>query len=217
VVVQSITITPTNPIPIDRIRVQVSVENPAPVPSGLFTYEIRLDGQVIQSARISLAGNEQSRVFASINGLSAGTHTVEGILDTQNVVKESDESNNTMSSTFQVVTQPVVDLLIQDVSILPVNPTAADQITIRGLIEVAGPNAVAPPINWEFRLNGQVVGGGQWTFSPLQPTAKLTVSSNALGPLAAGQHTAELMVDPFDTIAETDEANNTAVINFTVN
>lgn len=212
-----ITVSPASPVPIDQLLIQASVENASPVASGMFTYEIRLDGQALKSDQLSLAGQERFGVSWLGGAPPVGTHTVEVILDSQDQVAESDEADNAASSSLQVVTNAVVDLFVTQLTIQPSSPTGSDQIRIGGKVANAGPNAVAPPINWEFRLDGQVVATGQWPFGPLHPTATLSIGTPPLGPLTPGNHTAELVVDPGGLIAETDEANNRAVLGFTVN
>jgi hypothetical protein len=85
----------------ETVDVRLDVENRGPVGATGWRYEIYLDDQLYRSGDESLSANA-SKVLTVPWVAIAGTHTVEFRLDTNNQVKETDETNNILSMTFTV-------------------------------------------------------------------------------------------------------------------
>ncbi len=149
----------------------------------------------------------------------AGTHTVEFRLDTENVIGESDESNNTISLTFTI--QPPVDLVAEEVYIRwsetkdrldPKNLVAGSVVDLVLSCRNAGSTDAA---GWRFEAyldevllcsmdDVSIPAGNEWLLWCPDWTA------------TEGPHRIELRLDTGNVIREKDETNNTARLTFTV-
>jgi len=130
--------------------------------------------------------------------------TVRAVVDTDNYVSESNESNNTKTviTTF-VDPSPDTDLVIEGISCTPASPSIGDKVTITTTINNAGPGQSSPFYVAYYiddnRLNSVYVN---------QINAGATVTNTATWAAAGGTHTIRAFIDCNNSIYETNESNN---------
>lgn len=99
---------------------------------------------------------------------------------------------------------PSPDLTVSDLSWSPAAPTEKDAVTVNATVRNAG-SAAAGATSLEVSLGG--VAAGSAPVGALAPGASITVPVD-VGRRPAGRYTLTAVVDPADTIRETDNGNN---------
>ncbi|GAB3435318.1 CARDB domain-containing protein [Actinophytocola sediminis] len=107
---------------------------------------------------------------------------------------------------FQVLGTPAPnpDLTVTAMSWTPTAPDEASQISLSATVRNVG-SAPAPATTVNFGLGGSLAGNAP--VAPLAAGASATVSVDA-GTLAEGSYAVSSTVDPSNTVAEQDDANN---------
>ena len=190
------------------------------------TTSYAIDGVVKGSfATSSLAAGGFSLGSGSIStaGLSAGAHTLTLMADANNIVAESNESNNAYSTSFTVTTP---------------SPSGAADLTITGLSSYS--NSIVQGDTFVFAYNLKNSGTASAAASKVAyaidtiPTSSNAYGTNSFGSLSAnmwqyspidfivtgnlsvGTHTLYVAADSGNTVSESNEANNVAALTFTV-
>ncbi|MFJ9107405.1 CARDB domain-containing protein [Streptomyces sp. NPDC102283] len=99
---------------------------------------------------------------------------------------------------------PNPDLTVSALSWSPSAPSETDDITVRGTVRNAG-SAASPATTVNVSLGGVVVGSAP--VGPLAAGASAPVSVE-VGKRPQGSYTVSALVDPTDTVAESDNTNN---------
>jgi CARDB protein len=160
------------------------------------------------------AGGTVSFMFPRLV-LPPGTHAVQIDVDNNNSIAESNELNNSLTEKL-ACQQPLPDLVVADLSL---DTDCRIDVTIRnsGLAaESESGYSLSPPDNSGVQMYndgapwGQIVLGG---FDPAphlsQPVGgRKTYKWFSTLPLPAGSHTVKLDVDNNNSIAESNEGNN---------
>jgi len=164
-----------------------------------------LIGNNIISARANSTTN------ASIMWTAAsGEHNISVVVDAENVIVESNETNNNASKTITVEKKP--DLCPTDISFSPASPPEEDSVTITAVISNSGCTA-AKDFTVSFFVDGALIGN------------TTNISVNALSRSKAvitwasvlGTYDIRVFADSGDVIQESNETNNNASKPITVN
>ncbi|MER8268105.1 CARDB domain-containing protein [Streptomyces griseus] len=99
---------------------------------------------------------------------------------------------------------PNPDLTVSALSWSPTSPSETDEITVRGTVRNAG-SAASPATTVNVSLGGVVVGSAP--VGPLAAGASAPVSVG-VGKRPQGSYTVSALVDPTDTVVESDNTNN---------
>ncbi|BAG17303.1 MULTISPECIES: CARDB domain-containing protein [Streptomyces] len=99
---------------------------------------------------------------------------------------------------------PNPDLTVSALSWSPTSPSETDEITVRGTVRNAG-SAASPATTVNVSLGGVVVGSAP--VGPLVAGASAPVSVG-VGKRPQGSYTVSALVDPTDTVVESDNTNN---------
>ncbi|MDJ1640457.1 CARDB domain-containing protein [Streptomyces pakalii] len=99
---------------------------------------------------------------------------------------------------------PNPDLTVSALSWSPSSPSETDDITVQGTVRNAG-SAAAPATTVNVSLGGVVVGSAP--VGPLAAGASAQVSVE-VGKRPQGSYTVSALVDPTDTVVESDNTNN---------
>jgi subtilase family serine protease len=168
-----------------------------------------------------------------VNGLAVGASTTVSFdftfpfaftfdgnvtIDSTNAVAEVDETDNTRATRVEVPAA-TVDLTVEDLTISPASPTqgapATASVTVRNLGNSPSGRFV---VDWNPDAFGIIVPSPQ-TLSeetgPLGPGASRVITFSFTYP-QAGNFRSIASVDSFNTVAETNEANNQRILNVTV-
>jgi subtilase family serine protease len=212
----AVTVSPSSPATSQAVTLNATVSNAGNMAATNVAWQLKVDGTVVGSGTIpSLApnGGAPVSVATTLGPYAAGSHTAELVVDPQNAIAETIETNNTSSQTFVVSPTPAVDLVAASLMVSPAAPTTGQTLTVTATVSNPG-SAASTNVAWQMKVDGTVVGSG--TILSLAPNGSAPVSAANMGPYAAGSHTAELVVDPQNAIAESDEGNNTTSQVFTV-
>lgn len=137
----------------------------------------------------------------------AGTFTPSANADDTNVIVESDESNNSYTSSTQlVVTAPTKpDLVVTNISWSPSNPEAGNTVTLTATVKNQGAATTAGVTNVVgFNVGSTKVTGSTTSSIATGATATVTASYTAV----AGSYTVSANADDTNAFAEIDETNN---------
>ncbi|SCF79459.1 Pectate lyase superfamily protein [Streptomyces sp. Cmuel-A718b] len=99
---------------------------------------------------------------------------------------------------------PNPDLTVSALSWSPPSPSETDDITVEGTVRNAG-SAASPATTVNVSLGGVVVGSAP--VGPLAAGASAPVSVE-VGKRSQGSYTVSALVDPTDTVVESDDTNN---------
>ncbi|MFB3812705.1 MAG: M6 family metalloprotease domain-containing protein [Terriglobales bacterium] len=151
---------------------------------------------------------------------TAGTHTLEYTLDSDNVIAETSETNNSASKTFTSSTPATYDIVAQRAYLRTATAGGGTELDPPALGQAA-----------YFHVDWQVTGTGTSTtvsqrasldgtpFCSCETTATVGFSyaSSCAGPwtAATGPHTLQWDLDYTGTVTETNESNNSASKAFT--
>lgn len=202
----------------DEVDLRLEYENTGPADATGWRAEVYIDG-VLQGALsdASVAARESKVIRYQWTALS-GTHTVEFKLDTGDAVKESNEANNTARLTFTVSVP--VDLVAEEVFLTlpdatePIDPKSlkvGDKVDLNVRVRNTGSVAIT---GWrsETYIDGTRYSSGENHSVDANTTTIVYVGWTVV----SGTHTVEFRVDTGDVVRESNEANNTARLTFTV-
>jgi subtilase family serine protease len=171
------------------------------------------------TAGASLSGSGS----VSTTGLSVGTHTLSLLADANNVVAESNETNNSLSQSFTVTASAPsasADLSISGLSAYASTLTQGDQLIFAYTLKNTGTGSAAaskvaysvdalPTASSNGGTNSfGAVAANSWNSSPID----FISTSN----LSVGTHTLYVTADVANSVSESNETNNTAALTFTV-
>jgi uncharacterized repeat protein (TIGR01451 family) len=176
----------------------------------LLVDEAQLGGDKIVAG---LAASAAATVSSDAWTATAGTHTVEVIVDPANAIGEISEGNNSAST--DISAQRRADLALAAPTLSAVKAKGGDVVTFTAAVTNLG-EATAGDVVVRFLLDGVQVGTEK-RIAQLAGGAGASVSSDTWSASRAdGQHTVKVVVDPANSVAESNEVNNAATSTFRV-
>ncbi|MFC1941802.1 CARDB domain-containing protein [Chloroflexota bacterium] len=204
--IKNIVWSPQNPSTGDMVTFTVTIENQGDGPTGFSHIAFNIDDSYKDSETINTiaAGAIAIRTFTW--KALAGSHTFKSIADSKDAISESDETNNTATFAFSVAAP---DLIIENISWSPENPSVQDQVTFTVTIKNQG-NIPAAYSFVDFLIDGssrnyrdiRVIDAGDNVTKTFTWTAK------------AGSHTIEAIADVLNQVKESDETNNDKMVGY---
>lgn len=178
----------------------IVISNKGACASGAFSIEYSFDNAA--PSRYTAASIPGCSTFElSISPiLSEGQHTVTILLDTENDVSESDETNNQLVFPFSTI---AADLIIRSITWSPMTAGIGDVITISAKIENTGQIAAGSTC---FTLSIDGVEAG--TFTSGEIDSGDTISADFTWTALEGEHTIEILADTAQSVTESNETNN---------
>lgn len=163
--------------------------------------------------------------------ITLGPHPVlEVVIDPDNTLTESDETNNQASTEFEVAS-PDLEPGVPWLSLSPASPVAGESVTLHGVVRNSGPSP-AHQVKVRFLSDGQPIGDA--SIASIPGSSGATASLNwriptgsqmgvTLWPNLSGTSgrvdmpagltrdvQVSMIIDPDEQITESDENNNTA-------
>jgi hypothetical protein len=221
---------PTDPLYVDW----AVINNGGAATAVRFYTNLYVDGTLVAQWYIDPPLNPGSSAYIqdySIGTLSAGTHTIEIVADSTNVIAESNENDNAYTKTITITPSSTLP------NLTPYQPSGwSDKIVVS---KVTGSTIDSSPLYptdtlyvvWAVINNGSAatgvrfytnlyVDGGyvtQWYIDPpLNPGSSAYIQDYFIGTLSAGTHTIEIVADSTDVIAESNENDNAYTKTITV-
>jgi len=205
-IIDDISWSPTEPSLSDNISFTVSVTNQGSGVSGNSTINFYVDDTYLDTERTSKleAGASENVTFSWI--VVVGTHDIKATVTPHAVVTESDETNNEKIITFS---PSLADLIVQNITWSPTNPSIGDNVTFTMTIKnqggggsaESGVDLLIDDVNADYKALGQIEAGG---------TAEVTFTWR----VKAGTHQIKAIVDLQKDVPESEESNNEKTITF---
>ncbi|MBN2135412.1 MAG: hypothetical protein JW737_06745 [Acidobacteria bacterium] len=209
------TMNPENPVAGQQVEFRAILTNIGHAPSRPCKAELKFHGdrQMFMLNVPVIHINERYSVKQKVIFPKPGNYTARIIADATTLVRESNETNNTMDLDFTVAVPPKPDLVIKSFTNTPVSPTVLDSINFKVLIKNIGAGAAD-----ESLVKIKVGGEGTsptYRVPGLAAGATFTVSRVETIPVVQN-YLARATVDSDSTVAETDETNNEKELYFSV-
>ncbi len=165
-------------------------------------------------ANIPVGGSATAQIDYNTTG-KEGERTIQVVVDPYNLLAESNESDNQAQRTFTVTVPPAPDLAIDSANIIfsPATPQPGDQVTVHAVIRNDGAvdarevavqfldvtdSSAVRPIGTSQVVDVLPAGGAA--------TAEVTYETAGV----SGDRKIRVVLDPQNTVIETDEDNNEA-------
>jgi subtilase family serine protease len=203
-VIDAITFTPSAPVDGQAVTAHIVVKNRGGAAAAATTTLTQLGGvDKCTPATIALAAGASTTVDCALGTLSTGSFTVRACADNGSIVAESDETNNCLSETLDILPTQA-DLIVDAITFTPAAPQNGQAVTAHIFVRNQGGTAAAATTTLTQL-------GGVDTCTPstiaLAAGASTTVDC-ALGTLSTGSYTVRACADNGSLVTESDETNN---------
>ncbi|MQY12605.1 hypothetical protein SRB5_27410 [Streptomyces sp. RB5] len=205
-----LTWTPAQPSEADPITVTATVRNTGTAPSAATTVNVSLGGTVAGSAPVSgLAAGASATVPVTVGKRAQGSYPVTAVVDPSDTVPELDDTNNSRAAAtpLTVSQSPGPDLEVRAVTTTPANPAPGAPVSFTAEVHNRGTSTAGAGTT---RLTV-----GQTTLNGATPAiaagASTTVALTGTWTATSGGATLTATADATNTVAETNENNNTYV------
>ncbi|MEV7947699.1 CARDB domain-containing protein [Streptomyces rubiginosohelvolus] len=171
------------------------------------TQDIQVLGRTQNGAAFTSLRARAGYVFNPGSNRNTVTIPVDGrVADLQLKFFSNTEAPGAQVAEIQVfgTAAPNPDLTVSALSWSPSSPSETDDITVQGTVRNAG-SAASPATTVNVSLGGVVVGSAP--VGPLAAGASASVSVK-VGKRPQGSYTVSALVDPTDTVVESDNTNN---------
>ncbi|HJH29022.1 MAG TPA: hypothetical protein C5S51_04930 [Methanosarcinaceae archaeon] len=204
-VVQDITWLPTNPSIGEAVTFTSTIKNQGSGSSSNSRVYFYLDGSTSHFTYKDIGGLSAGATTTTTftwNALS-GSHTFRGLVDKDDSIPESDESNNENTVTYSSTS--LSDLVVQDITWIPSVSSIGDTITFSVIIKNQG-SGNSNNGNIFFYLDDSKTHFVYKPFNGIAAGYNNTVSFTWAA--QGGTHSLKAIVDKANTIPESDEKNN---------
>jgi len=219
--IQAMTFIPDLPSPGQPVNVHVKIQNEGGLATSGVVVRLSVDRVPIQDSVIeSLASMETQTVQLTLQDLSNGVHQITAMVDPDDIIVEGDELNNTFTGSIEIKER--IDLVAtgSGIYLSNANLNEGEVVQISANVFNGRENGATDVVVRFYDGNpddgGTIIGEDQ--IIPSVPGK----GSAQTGPIAydtsgrPGRHTITLVVDPLNSIEETNELNNTSVNAFEV-
>lgn len=205
-IVQSISWSPENPSKDDNIVFTITIMNQGNSRSNPSSVHFFIDGNSrgYQDITAIDPGGTLTRTYNWIT--QSGQHALKAVVDETNGIKEGDETNNELASTFSTLPP---DLIVESISWAPANPSKEDVVSFNATIKNQGigradTSHLAYFVDGEYQSSIMV--------SPLEAdtSANVTFTYKAI----SEAHEIKAIIDYYETVMESDENNNENTASF---
>jgi len=198
--IQNITCTPAEPAKGETVTITVDIKNQGPGQADPLHVAYYVDGVLLDTTYVS-----QINPGAIVNNTATwqadpGEHKIRAVIDCNNSVAETDETNNERTITL-ITSDP--DLTIQDITWSPVNPDIGDEITFTLTIKNQGKHKAGGSYIDYFVDNSY---RGNHYIEELEPGA--TVTRTFSWETQAESHIFRAALDAANSVLESNEENN---------
>ena len=205
-IISSITWSPEEPSIGETATFIVTIKNLGLATSGSCRVYFYIDGasRGYQDVPKIAAGDTVTKNFSWF--VKAGDHHIEAIVDKDNSVRESDETNNSKEAIFST---PLPDLIIEDITWSPTEPSIGDNVSFTVVVKNQG-SANASASFVYFYVDDKLLDSDSINEIGVNATANVTFSWIVL----EGTHTIKADVSTYTIVQESDETNNEMAITF---
>ena len=204
VAVQSIVWSPEVPAMGDAVTFSVTVGNEGEGRAGASNVQMYLGDDLLGEAALPeiLPGGSETATFDWT--AQVGARDIRAVADTGHAVTETDEDNNDLTIPYEATA--FVDLVVEEISWEPLNPSAGDEVTFMVVVRNLGTLDAGESTLELSGLPQESVGHGQIAGIPAGESATVTLQRQA----EPGETTLVARADVHQAIMESDEDNNSA-------
>lgn len=218
-VVTALSMEPENPIAGEEVTFRAEIQNigGTATPARKHGLSIQIDGAQVNWCDTHLASMAPGETATLVcNGgpqgkatwtASAGSHTVEAFIDDVSLIDEADETNNRKSQAFTVTPAGACDLVITDIRTAgrAVRKQPAD---FNIFVKNAGQNAMlGTPVEADVYIDARFFQRVSSEELRLLPDGTVLLQAKGWQGIY-GTHTIRVVLNPENTAAETNTANN---------
>ncbi|WP_066952180.1 CARDB domain-containing protein [Streptomyces lushanensis] len=207
--VSALSWTPASPVESDTIRVNATVRNAGTAASGATTVNVSLGGVVAGTAPVgALAAGASTTVAVDVGRRAMGSYRVTSVVDPTDTIIEQDNNNNSFTATSELVVaqSPGPDLQVLGIESSPQNPAVGAPVRFTVAVKNRGTTATGATTVTRVAVGGTTLN----TDTPsIAAGATASVSVNGTWTATNGGATVVATADATNTVAETNETNNT--------
>jgi subtilase family serine protease len=215
-IIQDITWTPSTPILHDFVSFSVIVKNQGKCASSATELKFVIDAANFFSAVIPElpAGASTTAIFNWMT--QSYSHSIKVSIDEANLIKESIESNNTMTKTvISIKLAPSADLIVEKFTYSPAKPIIGESITFTLGVKNQGSGKATPSYAGIY-IDGKLMD--ETYINELEAGATLT--KDIIIPLQGltfkDTYIAKVSLDDHNSVYETNDLNNQKEISFSI-
>jgi subtilase family serine protease len=205
-VIQEISTYPAEPELGEQITITVAVKNQGDTKASPTLLTCYMDDAILDTESV---GQLQPGITSTVTFTwiaTGGTHTVRATADVNGELPEADETNNT--GTYSLTTL-AADLVVQNITWSPANPSRGDSISISIIIQNQG-TFKSKYSNLNFLIDG--ASRGIIEVAPMDPGSTLTKTVTWI--TLSGEHIFTAIIDEANTTKESNEDNNESSMTF---
>jgi len=203
-IIYSITWSPSPPLIAHSTNFTVTVKNQGKSIAGfsrVYLYFDEMDGMYREIDQIA-AGATVTRSFQWAP--RKNSHILKAIIDQENYISESNESNNVMTKSLSSSPfTPTADLIVQSITVSPVNPSVGETVTVTVVIKNQG-TGKANPSHVAYYIDDALLDSVYVD----QINAGATFLNTFTWQSQAGSRNIRAIADINNAVPETNEANN---------
>ncbi|MFC1964324.1 CARDB domain-containing protein [Chloroflexota bacterium] len=205
-IVENISWLPASPRLGDKVTFTITVRNQGAGQAGASSVTCYLDDEYLASLAIDPL-KPNTAATAEINWTSqAGSHVIKAEADSGQSIPENDETNNGKTFAFSVLAP---DLIIASINASPEHPYAGDKVTFTVTIKNEGSSSARFSHVYFY-----IDGASQGSRDVLVMDAGDVVTKSFSWIAKSGVHTVTAVADALNQVVESDEANNTGILNY---
>ena len=147
--------------------------------------------------------------------LAGGAHLIRVVADPDNLISESNETNNQATRTISVTNISNVDLRIRPGSVIatPARPNTGDSVLVTAIVENTGTDPVQSTVAFYDGVPG--AGGVLISSSPVSIDRQSSMQVQATFVTTASSRVVYAVADPDNLVPEIDETNNSGFVTLT--
>ena len=202
-VINSITWSPTEPSVRDNITFTIKVKNQGIGDSNKSRVVLYIDGTSTGYMMLEqIAAGENKQVTFTWRA-EEGSHQIQAVVDWQDEVPESEESNNEKTVTFSMLPP---DLIVEQIAWAPPEPAINDKVTFTVTVKNQGKSG-SNYVYLAYFIDDDHLSSGYVDPISANATDNMTFTWTA----TAGEHAIRAFIDSTEIVTESDEANNEKV------
>jgi len=206
-IIQDITWSPSNPPLGDSVTFTVTVKNQGSGNSIESRVDLFIDNEKVGYRGLASIDANNTRTVTFRWLAKGGVHKIRAIVDPQNKVPESEETNNYKAITFPTLPP---DLIIEQITWTPSEPSIGDTVTFTVTVKNQG-EAISGYAYIVYYIDNIQLTSGR--VNPVSHNA--TDNQTFTWTVTTGEHVIKAFVDSTDIVDESDETNNEKVTIFT--
>jgi len=205
-VIENIIWSPENPSKNDDVTFTVNLKNQGNGKADYFHVEYYVDDTYLNSAFVDPidAGGTANLTFTW--EARSGSHSIKAVADSNTWVAESNEDNN---EKIIYLSTPAPDLIIQDITWSPENPSVTDSVTFTVTLKNQGSGRAE---NSRLALYIAGVYTGHQSVQEIDPGVEVTKTFEWIA--EPGAYAVKAVADLDDDNSESDETNNNKAVTF---